>query len=90
MTPRQILIIVSAGIIIFNILTVKFRKRALSAHEHLLRELEKNKGQLTIEHISKELDMHKHDAMVMVKKFMSQGKMDTQKKEGEEVYFFKT
>lgn len=91
MTPRSVLIAVSIGIIIFNILTVKYRERHLSLLEKRLRVLSEEDGKaLTIESVSRDLNMPVYDARILMRKFVSKGKVDVRAGADGEAYVFKS
>ncbi len=91
MSPRILLLVVSIAILIVNLLTVRFRERKAENLENPLRIGAENGGDaLTVEGISRALEIPLYDAKILTRKFLSKGKMDMQRIEGEEVYVFKT
>lgn len=94
MSPRILLILVSISIIILNILTIHFREKKAEKLETRLRLVAKRRGEpLTLEEISKDLDIHVYDARILTRKFMSSGKMTALKGEDEkepEQFIFKS
>jgi hypothetical protein len=90
MMPRTLLFYISLWIIIFNILTVRFRNRKAVRFENRLRELSEIKGEeMTIQGISAELEIPLYDAKILARKFVSKGKMEIQPGETE-TYVFKS
>jgi len=92
MTPTWLLLYVALGIVLFNILTVKFRERRFARLEKGLRALAEKKGdEITLQQISQELQIPLYDAKILARKFVSKGKMEPKKAGGkEEAYVFKT
>ncbi|GBE55908.1 MAG TPA: hypothetical protein ENH13_01815 [Euryarchaeota archaeon] len=91
MSPRVLLLLVSIGILIVNLFTVRFRERKAASFENRLRAVAENGGEtLTVEGISQALEIPIYDAKILTRKFVSKGKMDVQGIEGEEVYVFKS
>ncbi len=90
MTPRSVLIAVSIGVILFNLLTVRYRERHLSLLEKRLRVLtEGNDKALTIESVSRDLNIPVYDARILMRKFVSKGKVDVRAGVDGEAYVFK-
>jgi hypothetical protein len=90
MTPRLFLILVTLGIIAFNLITVKVRTRNASKLEIKLRILAKEKGTgVTLQDISQELKVPAYDAKILIRRFVTQGKMDVQRTEDNEFYVFR-
>ncbi len=91
MSPRFMLLLVSIAILIVNLLTVRFREQKAEKLENQLRIAAENGGEtLTVEGISQVLEIPLYDAKILTRKFVSRGKMDVERNEGEEVYVFKS
>jgi|GEM_PF-3811518 len=91
MSPRILLLLVSLGILIVNLLTVRFRERKAAGLENRLRIVAENSGEsLTVEGISQVLEIPIYDAKILTRKFVSKGKMTVKKGEGNEIYVFKS
>jgi len=91
MSPRFLLLLVSIAILIVNLLTVRFREQKAEKLENQLRIAAENGGEtLTVEGISQVLEIPLYDAKILTRKFVSRGKMDVERNEGEEVYVFKS
>ncbi len=85
------LLLVSIAILIVNLLTVRFREQKAEKLENQLRIAAENGGEtLTVEGISQVLEIPLYDAKILTRKFVSRGKMDVERNEGEEVYVFKS
>ena len=91
MSPRILLLVVAIGILAVNLLTVRFRERKAAGFENRLRTVAENGGEaLTVEGISRVLEIPIYDAKILTRKFVSKGKMDVERIEGDEVYVFKS
>ncbi len=91
MSPRFMLLLVSIAILIVNLLTVRFREQKAEKLENQLRIAAENGGEtLTVEGISQVLEIPLYDAKILTRKFVSRGKMDVERNEGEAVYVFKS
>jgi predicted ArsR family transcriptional regulator len=90
-TPRQLLFYVALGILALNIMTVRYRRRKSERFEKKIRELaQKSSKGITIKEISDELKVPVYDARILLRKFVSQGKMEVKKSNEVETYFFKS
>jgi DNA-directed RNA polymerase specialized sigma subunit len=90
-TPKQLLFYVALGILAFNILTVRYRRRNAERLERKLRDLAQKSGrEITIQEISEELKVPVYDAKILLRKFISQGKMEVKKRGEAETYYFKS
>jgi len=90
MTPQQLLVLVSIIIILLNVLTVRYREGKLRRLEQRLRGVaERAGGELTLEEISQGLGIPIYDARILVRKFVSKGKMEMRRRDGRTAYVFK-
>lgn len=90
MTPRLLLVYVALGIIVFNLLTVRFRERNATRIEKSLRKIAERKGgEMTLQEISSELHMPLYDAKILMRKFTSKGKVEVRGSGEKEVYVLK-
>ncbi len=86
----MLLFYISLWIIIFNILTLKYRERKASRFEDKLRTLAKDGAELSIQKISEELDIPLYDARILTRKFITRGKMEMRGAGELETYVFKS
>jgi hypothetical protein len=86
----MLLFYISLLIVLFNIITVKFRNQKAARFENRLRVFSEKMGrEMTIQGISSELEIPIYDAKILARKFVSKGKMEIQPGETE-TYVFKS
>ncbi len=91
MTPRMILVYISLLIVLFNLLTLKYRERKAARLEDKLRSLAKRDGfEMSIHNISAELEIPLYDARILTRKFVTRGKMEMRRVGEMETYVFKS
>jgi hypothetical protein len=91
MTPQLVLFYVATAVVIFNILTVKIREKNADSLEGKVIELITEKGgEIRAQDVSKIFKIPLYDAKILMRKYVSKGKMQVKRDGKDEVYFLKS